>query len=592
MLDELKNLQNIKRQFETANQNWLTWQRENEIAVEPESLLEELDKTLRYQAFQLATHYWEGCWILEMKEEISQNYNETKAIKKQKKRWRRYAKIAPCFVVTFHSLPKFFKAWEGEDKPLIEFFDLLIVDEAGQVSPEVAGASFGLAKKALVVGDTLQIEPVWSLNKEIDAGNLKRHKLIEKSEDADSIHELGITATQGNVMKIAQRASKYQKFKDFERGMFLTEHYRCVPEVIGYCNELAYQDKLFPKRVSIENYPLPHVGYAPINGQSRKINGSRENADEAEILAGWIADNETFLTDIYKGKLSLSEIVGIVTPFRRQANLVKSKLEEFGVTEKITVGSVHSLQGAERPIVIFSPVHGTNDNSYFFERNAKPNMLNVAVSRAKDCFLVFGNMAIFNSDKARKPAKLLARYLFADAENELTNIRAKVREELKISGNVYHLTTLEAHRQILRDAFLQAKKEIVIVSPFLTEHAIRSDDLPELTEKSKRNGVQITVYTDPQLNLYNGVPKQSFVQGKILLEKSGAIVKKVRAEHSKTLMIDRTTLVEGSFNWLSALRDKNHPYQRNERSIKYTGSKIASEIEKTIAETESRIISK
>ncbi|MGI8467953.1 MAG: AAA domain-containing protein [Pyrinomonadaceae bacterium] len=589
----LKTLQNVKQQSEIANQNWLTWQRENAIIIEPENLLDELDKTLRYRAFQLATHYWEGCWLIEMKEEISQNYNETKAVKKQQKRWRRYAKIAPCFVATFHSLPKFFKAWEGEDKPLIEFIDLLIVDEAGQVSPEVAGASFALAKKALVVGDTLQIEPVWSLNKEIDAGNLKRHKLIEKSEDADSIHESGLTVTQGNVMKIAQRASKYQRFEGFERGMFLAEHRRCVPEIIGYCNELAYHGRLVSKRNSIENYPLPHVGYAHVNGQSRKINGSRENTVEAEVLARWVAENQTFLMDIYKDKnLSLSQIIGIVTPFRRQSNLIKEKLGEFGVAEKITVGSVHSLQGAERPIIIFSSVHGTNDKSYFFERNAKPNMLNVAVSRAKDSFLVFGNMAIFNSAAAKRPAGLLAKYLFADTKNEITNIHIVEREELKIADNIYHLTTLEAHRKTLYDAFTRAKEELVIVSPYITEKAIYADNLPPLIKTATAKGVKVTIYTDSELNCENRKPKMPFVKGKDVLITSGAKVKEVRREHSKTLIVDRNTLIEGSFNWLSAVRDENSNYQRRERSIKYTGSKIASEITRTIEETESRVISK
>ena len=43
---------------------------------------------------------------------------------------------------------------------LYDFADLLIVDEAGQVRPEIAGASFALAQKALVIGDTLQIAPI------------------------------------------------------------------------------------------------------------------------------------------------------------------------------------------------------------------------------------------------------------------------------------------------------------------------------------------------------------------------------------------------------------------------------------------------
>ena len=43
---------------------------------------------------------------------------------------------------------------------LYNYIDLLIVDEAGQVSPEIAAGAFSLAKKSVVVGDVYQIEPV------------------------------------------------------------------------------------------------------------------------------------------------------------------------------------------------------------------------------------------------------------------------------------------------------------------------------------------------------------------------------------------------------------------------------------------------
>src|SRR5699024_6038058 len=56
--------------------------------------------------------------------------------------------------------------------------------------------------------------------------------------------------------------------------------------------------------------------------------------------------------------------------------------------EKITVGTAHRLQGAERPIVLFSAAYGQNtDQASFIDAN--PELINVAVSRAKDLFIVF-----------------------------------------------------------------------------------------------------------------------------------------------------------------------------------------------------------
>ncbi|WP_447942367.1 hypothetical protein, partial [Shigella sonnei] len=64
-----------------------------------------------------------------------------------------------------------------EKSYLYDFADLLIVDEAGQVLPEVAAASFALAKKALVIGDTEQIPPIWSIAPAIDVGNMLAEKI-------------------------------------------------------------------------------------------------------------------------------------------------------------------------------------------------------------------------------------------------------------------------------------------------------------------------------------------------------------------------------------------------------------------------------
>jgi superfamily I DNA and/or RNA helicase len=75
------------------------------------------------------------------------------------------------------------------------------------------------------------------------------------------------------------------------------------------------------------------------------------------------------------------------------------------------IGTVHALQGTERPIILFSMVYGKGDSAtMFFDRDNKPNMLNVAVSRAQDTFIVFANTAILNK-KAKTPSGILANHL-------------------------------------------------------------------------------------------------------------------------------------------------------------------------------------
>ena len=325
-------------------------------------------------------------------------------------------------------------AFNGERITLFDFIDLLIIDEAGQVSPDVSGATFALAKKALVVGDTQQLEPIWGITKSIDIGNLRKKKVvsIDDDDEAAAFFFTGLDASSGSLMKVAQRASPYQKSDErgpFERGMFLAEHRRCVPEIIQYCNRLAYGGRLVPMRECEVDYPLPHLGYIHISGQSRRVRGSRNNRDEAAVIVRWIAEHRDILVSHYsENNLSLDQIVAIITPFRLQADLIQDLLKKSGIAEPLKVGTVHIVQGAECPVVIFSPVYGIDDRPpYFFDRDN--SMLNVAVSRAQDSFLVFGNINNFDQEASSKPSGILASFLFRDEANEITQA-ASVRDPL------------------------------------------------------------------------------------------------------------------------------------------------------------------
>jgi hypothetical protein len=395
----------------------------------------ELDQKLRHQAFGIATHIWECTWLIETQRQIKNPILAKRSLQDeqefQKKRWQRYAMLAPCFVSTFYMTPKFFSVSQNDEYlPMLDFIDLLIVDEAGQVSSEIAGATFALAKKALVVGDIQQIEPVWSIPKAVDLGNLKKDGLLQGIYNAENMEQFGLSASSGCVMKVAQKASFYRKYEP-QRGMFLSEHRRCAKTIISYCNELCYEGKLEPKKEDTkpenmpklnDGFPLPHFGFLHTVGQAQKICGSWQNEKNGEVIADWLFQQLSPLKKHYDKELS--EICAVITPFKKQASLIKSLLiQRDSELSKLTVGTVHALQGAERPIIIFSSVYDSNyRGSYFFDRNK--NMLNVAVSRAKDSFLVFGDIVIFQKQLSKSrsellPSELLALYLFSQENNRL-----------------------------------------------------------------------------------------------------------------------------------------------------------------------------
>lgn len=390
----------------------------------PNSFYDELDVTLRHKAFQIAVHYWEGRWLQQVEEDLLDPNFAKKGMDSVENRWKRQAMVTPCFVSTFYMAPKFFSYYkffkQGEDgknifdtPPLYEFIDLLIVDEAGQVSPEVGIATFALAKRAIVVGDIKQIEPVWNVNNKIDIGNLKRESLIKSYDDPIFEKEYdpkGFLSSTGSIMKMAQNACGIKEEGTDEKGILLTEHRRCYDEIINYCNVLAYRGKLRPlKGNAPQNSLFPPMYCINVEGNSTVTQTTRFNQIEADTIARWLADNKINIESKY-GKLEDS--IGIITPFVGQKSRIRIALKEMGINaDQIKLGTVHALQGAERPIVLFSMVYGPGDSGImFFDRENKPNMLNVAVSRAKDSFIVFANQKILDK-AANTPSGVLANYL-------------------------------------------------------------------------------------------------------------------------------------------------------------------------------------
>lgn len=391
------------------------------------------DTQIRFKIFQLSTHYWEGRWLLEMAAllpELEKKKNK-KGRKTLEPRWRRRMKLTPCIVSTFFMLPSEMEVSRRDGDTfsadyLYDFADLLIVDEAGQVRPEIAGASFALAQKALVIGDTLQIAPIWSLPPAVDIGNMRQAGLLAGRNDSEQYQmlcELGKSVASGSVMQIAQTRSRYHYNPELTRGMFLYEHRCCFDEIIAYCNALCYKGNLQPKRgKKTENDSLPPIGYLHIAGHCQQTDGgSRRNQEEAEAIAAWLVAQRDTLESIYE--LPLPQIVGVVTPFGAQVRAIGKACREQGIAvgqgeDSMTVGTVHALQGAERPLVIFSPVYSKDADGAFID--SSPSMLNVAVSRAKDSFFVFGDMDVFKNAPKSTPRGLLAQFLFRKGGNALS----------------------------------------------------------------------------------------------------------------------------------------------------------------------------
>ncbi|WP_108399082.1 AAA domain-containing protein [Devosia submarina] len=552
-----------------------------------DGLEDRTDVGIRFELFRLATHYWEGRWLMAMEADLKgiAASGQRRGRAALVPRWQRRMMLMPCAVSTFATLPTKL-AYSRRDGSvwatdyLYNFIDLLIVDEAGQALPEVAGVAFALAKRALIIGDLQQIEPISSVPRAVDIGNLRETGLLGPQADIESLTATGVCSTSGSVMRMAQVASRVSPWPDLAPGLWLFEHRRCHDEIIEYSSAMCYQGKLLPRRgPAPADAPLPAMGYVHIDGKAVKSCNSRSNSSEAQTISSWIAQNRQMLEARYNRPVE--HIVGVVTPFGAQVRELRKACSSHKITvsgpRAITIGTVHALQGAERPVVIFSPVYSKHANGGFID--ASTSMLNVTVSRAKDSFLLFGDMDLLAGAAPGSPRALLSRFL--DQPGCELEFQQPPRQDLQESpGQLQSLRDAGEHDEFLLSVLASEAHRYLIVSPWIKLRTMERTGILAALKAAADRGAVVEVYADPLLNadlISNG--KRQIDEAEDALKQIGVTLHRLEKLHSKIVAVDDSLLCVGSFNWLSA--DREGRYVRHETSYVYRGEDIEAEIRVT-----------
>jgi hypothetical protein len=295
----------------------------------------------------------------------------------------------------------------------------LFIDEAGQAVPQHAVGAFYRSRRAIVVGDPLQVEPVINFNKAADA---KLLELVRAPERYQS------TSTSVQVLAdVVNPSGEYLK-EDIWVGSPLKVHRRCIEPMFSIANEIAYegtmvlpQDKVQREQLLTEGDLVQGVVARPLLGPSRwfdmpGITGNRQNyiPDQGEMALRLIQEfmNNGWV-DLHKHK-GLPALY-VISPFRSVAQEFRSLLFRTRVqwAPKISrrtferwvmasVGTVHTFQGKERETVILL-LGGSTDGAIRWAAGT-PNVLNVAVTRAERRIYVVG-------DRSRWMRQDLARSL-------------------------------------------------------------------------------------------------------------------------------------------------------------------------------------
>lgn len=249
--------------------------------------------------------------------------------------YRRYPiVIASTFVMPFSS-------------PWKRLFDFLIIDEASQVSAAAGAACLNYAAQAVIVGDSKQLPMI----------------VKSKSEELPKVAE-AFDATKKTILD-----SLIASIGERLPVTILREHYRCHPDIIEFCNRRFYGGELIAmtKRTP-HSKPFEWVQMNE-SRVTRTVAGSYFNDRQLQ-------ETRLKIEELKKQGLADSNI-GVIAPYRAHAY----KVNQGG--SKVVADTVHRFQGRETDVIIFDVVRNKADA--FID---DPNLINVAVSRAKDKFIL------------------------------------------------------------------------------------------------------------------------------------------------------------------------------------------------------------
>lgn len=301
--------------------------------------------------------------------------------------WNTFWLVIPVVSSTFASIQRMFGNLGPDSIPW------LFIDEAGQAVPQAAAGALWRCKRAVVVGDPFQIEPVVTTPDAI-IKELGNHFDL-KWEQMDSTL---------SVQRMADRVNRYGwTMNDDWVGSPLRVHRRCTDPMFSIANEIAYAGMMYNSTPSASTKLLMETAFVDVRGNVEA--GCRHYVTaQGEVIRKMILDEidrQQALPDLF-----------VISPFSEIPSKLRSELEKplkaavANLPQQMNdkkvndwldthIGTVHTFQGKQAEgVILCLGLDSTKEGAAQWAAS-KPNLLNVALTRAKLRFVAVGDGQIW-----------------------------------------------------------------------------------------------------------------------------------------------------------------------------------------------------
>lgn len=303
--------------------------------------------------------------------------------------WDAFFFVVPVVSTTLASVDRLFVAM-GQSS-----LGWLLIDEAGQATPQSAAGAIWRSQRAVVIGDPLQIEPVFTVPRSLVEEIRLRHDAEPRWSPIDeSAQTLADRITPfGSWVETTGRSRPADAPQRLWTGMPLRTHRRCDDPMFSVANQIAYAGQMVQGRIDEAGRSMPW-DFSTSLGKSAwfDVRPSRVNHPVSEDEIACLLD---CLAQLQREKSEKRKIY-VISPFRKVAQACRQRVGEAGFSG-IECGTVHTFQGKEAQIVflVLGTAPGSTGAGARDWAASKPNLLNVAITRAQCRLYVIGDASLW-----------------------------------------------------------------------------------------------------------------------------------------------------------------------------------------------------
>ncbi|MFJ7627742.1 DEAD/DEAH box helicase [Streptomyces sp. NPDC097595] len=317
--------------------------------------------------------------------------------------WQSLFLALPVVSTTFASLDRMFAGLGPRS------LGWMLIDEAGQATAQMPVGALWRARRGVVVGDPLQLEPVVTLPHTGQRALRRTYGVAEEWEPSRT-----------SAQRVADRLNSYGTWLPAPQGSEddqvwvgspLRVHRRCDDPMFTISNAIAYDGLMVHGVHRDDEYAVARRGvWWPVSGgRASQGKWSAEEGECANVIVHRLVDRGL---DPARGLFVISPFRDVVAGLRRSL---------CQVVPRDRVGTVHTTQGKEADVVLLVLGAGGDKAGPRAWAASAPNLLNVAVSRARRRLFVVGDHSAW---RGHQHFDVLARRLPCISEAEQEAMRA------------------------------------------------------------------------------------------------------------------------------------------------------------------------